>query len=149
MRAPARVLAGTAFAVARTSDGAVVTVAEGKVVVRSAHAVAQVTVAAGQQVVAPDAGPVGEIRSVDAARELAWTVGHLIFDRDRVFDAADRFNRYNETQMRIADTTLGERRISGVFDSSDPQSFVSFLESLFPVQVEHLSANEIVIRTHP
>lgn len=140
---------GTAFAVERTSDGAVVTVAEGKVVVQSAQAVAQVTLAAGQQVVAPDAGPVGDVRSVDAARELAWTVGHLIFDRDRVFDAADRFNRYNKTQMRIADPTLGERRISGVFDSSDPQSFVSFLESLFPVQVEHLSENEIVIRTHP
>src|SRR5207244_2294313 len=100
-------------------------------------------------VTAPNAGRVGAIRSVDAARELAWTIGHLIFDRDRVFDAADRFNRYNKTQMRIADATLGERRISGVFDSSDPQSFVSFLESVFAVQVEHASADEIVVRTHP
>jgi len=150
--AHATVLAtGTAFAVEHTSDAVVVTVAEGKVVVQAARNRAEpaVTLTAGQQVRAPDSKQVGEIRSVDATRELSWTRGHLIFDRDRVFEAVDRFNRYNRTRMRIADATLGERRISGVFDSSDPQSFVSFLESLFPVQVEHPSADEIVIRTDP
>lgn len=142
---------GTAFAVERAGEGVVVTVAEGKVVVQNAEHRAEpgVLLAAGQQVTAPNTGQVGEVRSVDAARELSWTLGHLIFDRDRVFDAVDRFNRYNKTQMRIADPTLGERRISGVFDSSDPQSFVSFLESVFSVQVEHPSANEVVVRTQP
>jgi transmembrane sensor len=142
---------GTAFAVERAREAVVVTVAEGKVVVQRPQTAGQAGVAlgAGQQVVAPDSGQVEAPRAVDAARELAWTLGHLIFDRDRVFDAADRFNRYNKTQMRIADATLGERRISGVFDSADPQSFVNFLESVFPVQVERPSVDEVVVRTQP
>ena len=139
---------GTAFAVEREGDAVVVTVAEGKVVVqgtRSAEAPG-VTLAAGQQVTAQRSGRVGAVRSVDSARELAWTIGHLIFDRDSVFDAARRFNRYNTTQLRIADTALGERRISGVFDSSDPQSFAIFLESVFAARVERPSADEIVVK---
>jgi transmembrane sensor len=142
---------GTAFAVERESEGVVVTVAEGKVVVQGAQidratgAAQAVALAAGEQVTAPRAGPVGAIRLVDAARELSWTIGHLIFDRDSVFDAASRFNRYNKTQLRIADAALGERRISGVFDSSDPQSFVSFLESALGARVARPSANEVVL----
>jgi transmembrane sensor len=150
---------GTAFAVEHEGGAVVVTVAEGKVAVQGARpslnpfagarpVVARgVTLAAGEQVTAPRTGELGSIRSVDTARELAWTVGHLIFDRDSVFDAVNRFNRYNRTQMRIADAALGERRISGVFDSSDPQSFVSFLESVFAVRAERPAADQIVIST--
>jgi transmembrane sensor len=150
---------GTAFAVERAGETVVVTVAEGKVAVQRARpsrnpfgeatlvGVHGVTLAAGEQVTAPSAGELGAIRSVDSARELAWTYGHLIFDRDSVFEAAKRFNRYNRTQIEIADASLGERLISGVFDSSDPQSFVSFLQSVFDVHVEHPSTDQIVIGT--
>jgi transmembrane sensor len=151
---------GTAFAVERSGQTVVVTVAEGTVAVQRARPSLNpfgeakpveapgVTLAAGEQVAAPSAGELGTIHSVDTARELAWTYGHLIFDRDSVFEAAGRFNRYNRTQIQIADATLGERVISGVFDSSDPQSFVSFLQSVFDVHVEHPSADQIIIGTH-
>src|SRR5262249_28590943 len=67
---------GTAFAVERAGDGVVVTVAEGKVVVQSVRTPqgSGITLAAGEQVTAPRTGPVGAAHSVDAARELAWTL---------------------------------------------------------------------------
>jgi transmembrane sensor len=148
---------GTAFAVDRGANTVVVTVAEGSVAVRRtrpplnpfAEAVPvdtrAVAVAAGEQVAVPRAGGSTATHPVDTTRELAWTVGHLIFDHDRVLDAANRFNRYNRTQIRIADEVIANKRISGVFDSSDPQSFVSFIASIFAVRVERTADEQIVI----
>lgn len=150
---------GTAFAVERRGEAAVVTVTEGSVSVRRtrpalnpyADAIPAGTpayaVAAGEQLVAPRAGAFTAAHVVDTTRELAWTVGHLIFDHDRVQDAADRFNRYNRTQIRIADEAIGSLRVSGVFDTSDPQSFVSFMESVFAVRAERTADGQIVVES--
>lgn len=129
---------GTAFSVRREQQGAVVTVLEGRVSVTdtashaatSARPVTTILVGANEQLRVPESGAVSPVRQVNATVEVAWTVGELIFDDQPVEDVVRRFNAYNRTQIVIDDPQLGARRISGVFRASDPQSFVSFLQSV-------------------
>ncbi len=146
---------GTAFGVEHNGDSVIVTVEEGRVAVL--HAVAQavptnpptpdteVSLGANQQIVVPHAGPVGVVRVVDSRRELAWADGRLIFDQDSMAEVVQRFNRFNRVQMQLVDPKLAAKRVSAVFNASDPEAFVLFLESVANVRIARPSADLILI----
>jgi transmembrane sensor len=163
---------GTAFGVERQPQGVLVTVAEGRVGVSSRQQVGggetaggasdsssgamgkaaekqpvkvkEVLLTAGQQVrMAP--GSAQPVRAVDSDRELAWAKGRLIFDNETVAEAVEAFNRYNRVQLKVADEALGSRPVSGVFDASDPQSFIAFLQTVTSVHVTQI-AGEITMQ---
>lgn len=144
---------GTAFGVRREGQGAVVTVLEGKVSVThapsgssaSVSTNAPVLVAANEQVRVPERGAVGPVRQVDASAEAAWTSGELVFDDQTVEAVVRRFNAYNRMQIVIDDPQLGARRVSGVFRTSDPESFVSFLESVVDLSAVRVDDQHIRI----
>lgn len=128
---------GTQFGVTRRGNQVVVTVAEGQVAVarcalaarnrepagaiRPAQTAGHVTVAAGEQV---RIAPFGALtpKAVDTQRELAWAQKQLIFRGDTLVDAASEFNRRNNVQIEIQDTTPATR-ISGIFLADDPETF--------------------------
>ncbi len=162
---------GTQFGVEQTREGIVVTVAEGKVAVVPAAAraddsgnhrthpdgrssgaglaaTAEVLLSAGQQVIVPRRGPAEAVRAVDTDRELAWVVGRLVFDNESVADVVDEFNRYNVVQLHVASRELAQRSISGVFDASEPESFIGFMQSVAPVNV-HRAGQDITIALAP
>jgi transmembrane sensor len=137
---------GTSFAVDRGKQGTTVTVAEGKVTVSNAVSGTAVTqsaeseltstvLTARQQLTVPVSGRPKKVRQVDPARELAWAEGRLVFDETPVASALEQFNRYNRLQLRVTDATLGATPITGVFDASEPESFVRFLETVRDVDV--------------
>jgi transmembrane sensor len=155
---------GTAFGVERAKQGILVTVAEGKVGVfvseisapvlpalpitsqeLPSHAPKEVLLTAGQQVRAPSTGSVGPIRKVDSERELAWAKGRLVFDDETVAEAVDEFNRYNRVQLRVANDALALRTVSAIFDASDPESFLAFLQTDGAVRITR-SESEIVMQ---
>jgi transmembrane sensor len=157
---------GTAFAVERASDRVVVTVAEGKVAVfptRSAATAADpaavrnesssqagpsspaIDLTVNEQLAVRSSGGVEPVREVDSARALAWAEGRLIFQNDSVAQAVREFNRYNRIQLAVSEPALAERRISGVFSASDPESFVAFLESAAGVHVRRDASSTITI----
>lgn len=150
---------GTAFGVDQQSQGIVVTVVEGKVAVLSsepdpfgAHAQESVGRGAGplfltsdQQVTVPRSGPIETVRSVDSRRELAWAEGRLVFRNYTVATIIEEFNRYNRVQLEVTDPALAERTVSGVFNASDPESFISFLQSVVPLSVLHQDERTITI----
>jgi transmembrane sensor len=123
---------GTAFGVEQRSREVIVTVAEGKVTVVSESASPVATTApmlhADQQMVIT-AGVSGPVRDVDSTRELAWAKGRLIFNHQTVAEVVPQFNHYNRVQLRVQAPQIAARRISGVFDAADPESFVAFLEA--------------------
>src|SRR5262249_39602471 len=90
---------------------------------------------AGQQVAVPGTGRMGTVRKVDSERELAWASGRLVFEHTTIDEVVQTFNRYNRLQLTVVDRALGQRQISGVFDASDPESFLAFLTSVTPVRV--------------
>jgi transmembrane sensor len=138
---------GTTFGVERR-DGAnvVVTVVEGTVAVTHGSgrsriigaartALPPLALRAGQQAVVNPTAGVESVRKVDSGDELAWAVGRLEFQDWTVAEVIARFNRHNQLQVRVSDPVLAQRRVSGVFEISDPESFVSFIQSQTPVRV--------------
>ena len=141
---------GTRFNVYRQSELTVVTVVEGLVAVkRSDAAVASslpaaddaarlpvFELASGDQVAIPAAGEIAMPTTVDADKAIAWTERRLVFDGDSLATVARELNRYNRDQLVIADATLAEQPISGVFDANDPATLLSFLETVGGLRVE-------------
>jgi transmembrane sensor len=85
------------------------------------------------------------LRHVDSERELAWARGRLVFDNATVAFAVEEFNRYNRVQLHVADGTLASRPVSAVFDASDPESFVAFIQTVASVNVIRTDAVDITI----
>jgi transmembrane sensor len=167
---------GTQFGVEEAREGVVVTVAEGKVAVlpRDASAApdtvsrnpghdeagrgalsptagrspAELLLSAGQQVIVPRRGPAEAVRTVDTDRELAWVAGRLVFDNESVGDVVEEFNRYNVVQLHVASPGLAQRSVSGVFDASEPESFIRFMQSVAPVNVRR-AGQDITIALAP
>jgi transmembrane sensor len=141
---------GTEFGVEQRADTLVVTVAEGRVAVTqntlptllfSAPRVSGTAVAveAGEQLAIPHAGKSGSVRKFDNAEPLDWAKGRLVFNNDTIRWILERFNQYNRVQMTVTDPTIAERRISGSFDASDPESLLKFLRSCLPVTITRTS----------
>jgi transmembrane sensor len=149
---------GTAFGIEHRDDSVIVTVEEGRVAVTQAPtepsrsvartpAVAEISLDADQQIIVPPGGPMGPVHKVDSRRQLAWADGHLVFDHDSVAAAVQQFNRFNRIQIKVLDPKVAARPVSAVFNVSDPQAFVTFLESVANVRVTNPSPNIIVIES--
>ncbi|WP_222877196.1 FecR family protein [Terrihabitans soli] len=118
---------GTVFAVRETGEGAVVTVLESRVAVAFADGGPRRELAPGQQV-----RPLGgghEITNIDADAATAWRRGKLIFADRPLGSVVEELNRYHMGRIQIVDPALNSRRVSGVFDTSDPLAVVAALEA--------------------
>ena len=153
---------GTVFGVEHDDGSIIVTVEEGRVAVAESvetstqtHssgepalqsvAVTEISLGANQQIIVPPAGPLSAIRQVDSRRELSWAEGRLVVDNESVADVVRQFNRFNRVQIKVTDPALAARSVTAVFDATDPEAFITFLESVADVRVTRSSSNEILI----
>lgn len=146
---------GTRFNVYRQSSRTIVTVVEGRVDVsrpapptarrQGTGAVAELPVvrlAVGDQVAVSSGGTISLPAAVDTQKAIAWTDRRLVFDGDTLATVAQELNRYNRQQLTIADATLAQQAISGVFNANDPQTLFAFLEAVGGLRVETDPAGE-------
>jgi transmembrane sensor len=133
---------GTVFNVRAESEQTAVAVLEGHVEVRELarpHAalgsLAQIQLRAGQQAavkpaggIVPDAGPPIE-------RVTEWTHRRLVFREEPLSEVVAEFNRYHRKPIRIETRALAGLRISGTFDSSDPNSLLEYFQRFENVRV--------------
>lgn len=77
---------------------------------------------------------VSAARPVDAMAALAWTRGQLVFDAASLADVVAALNRYRKTPVELADPSLANVRISGVFLIGDENVALQALESVAPVE---------------
>jgi transmembrane sensor len=135
---------GTRFSVYRSQSGTIVTVAEGRVLVRDRLAVAgesngaadphdAVEVIPGIQAEAQPGHHV-QMRRANVASTFAWREHRLVFDAEPLATVVEEFNRYNSPPLVISDPHLREQHISGVFGANDPESLLDFL-----VKVDHIA----------
>jgi transmembrane sensor len=112
---------GTRFIVERLPDAVEVTVTEHRVEVAAAPAAGPVDAAVlspGQSVrYGQDAG-LGPVEDVSLDHVAARRRGRLVFDRAPLSEVVAALNRYRHGRIVVADTALGGRRVSGVFDTS-------------------------------
>lgn len=122
---------GTRFDVRRDGGGATVTLVRGAVEVRQTASGKSSQVwrlAPGQRVAtrAAAAAP----RPVDVESATSWTSGRLIFRATPLREAVAEFNRYERHKIEVADSSVGDELISGVFAVGDPNTFVGFVAEL-------------------
>ena len=146
---------GTQFDVYRKTDGTIVTVVEGRVVIlkeghpsgpkhegqRGLRGLAPGTEGAdfaqqeGEGAIFLNAGEQITVSPKTARKTLhpnlagatSWTQRQLVFDSASSADVAEEFNRYNERKLVIDASALDTLHISGVFSSTDPASLIRFL----------------------
>ena len=135
---------GTAFSVRIREDNRVeVVVTEGRVAVGtpSVETTDQPTLPTSAAAVS-----VGEVAAIthgrvsvkrmrpdEIARKLAWTMGKVSFQGETLTEAAGELNRYNLRHLVVADPSIRQISMGGVFTATDPDSFVEALERTFHV----------------
>lgn len=136
---------GTRFNVYRQEEETVLTVVEGEVAVLNAEQAGVVTTlpespikaTAGQQVVIENAsGAVTQELIPEAGPAIAWTKRKLVFNAVPLIEVAEEFNRYNRRPLRIDDSGLANRPITGIFNAHDADLLAAFLANQPGVVVE-------------
>ena len=88
---------------------------------------------------------VTSIRDVDAAAEVSWRTGILEFDDIPLSEAVSRFNQSAKIAIVLADPSLGEYRVSGVFRSDNPTGFARALAPVYPVRVQQQTSGDVIL----
>lgn len=148
---------GTQFNVYRQSDGATVSVLEGRVQIggdaSGASDAAEVSVpagvtrlAAGEEARIDEKGRIQAESKADVERSTAWRQRRLIFKQDSLGTIVTEFNRYNRVpQFKLIGTRVSTRRYSGAFNVDDPESLSELLASEPDLLVQR-SGDEILVR---
>lgn len=147
---------GTRFNVYRQAEETVLTVVEGEVAVLNAEQSGRVatlpeppiTVTAGQQVAIENAsGALTQEEIPEASPAIAWTERKLVFNAVPLIEVAEEFNRYNRRRLRIDDSGLAKRPITGVFNAHDADLLAEFLANQPGVVVEQRDGSIHVLGT--
>lgn len=134
------VAVGTAFNVEKLGPKILVTLIQGRVVVK-ADAAGPIHLTAGQEMVAiGNRLPVLQRADLDAA--TAWESGHLIFRGESLGDAVQRMNRYTHNPITVS-PAAASFPISGVFGAGDIGTFVNAVTAYFPVDATTDAQNRI------
>jgi transmembrane sensor len=152
---------GTAFSVQAKADAVDVVVTEGRVAVERTTplsgrpawpATAPVLVGAGDRLLVPAAIVPGERLQVQAlppaeiARRLAWRGPRIELAGTPLRAAVELFNRESHVQLRIADASLADLRLSGVFRADNAEGFARLLEANYEVRTQR-RGDEIELRS--
>lgn len=141
---------GTEFAVRHTGDTVKVAVLSGKVLVESAASdphYEPVTLTSGEAAEAS----LQSIRRIATTQTkikqaLSWRDDILVFDSTPLAEAAAQFNRYNKTQLVIADKRIGELRVGGSFPTTDVESFVRVAQHILKLHSERRGDSTVLTR---
>jgi transmembrane sensor len=153
---PRQVIAvGTAFNVRLQDNDVRVTLVEGKVRVMRTRAADSgesvleptgpaVMLVAGSSLMAEANAP-DRVERLDADRATSWRNGKLVFDGERLADVVAEMNRYSHETLEIADPTLKDRKVSGVFEPTEGHAFAKALEAYGIAKATQETANRIVL----
>ncbi len=134
---------GTAFDVAFTERTAAVEVAEGSVTV--AHGGTETRLKAGQGAIVDRSS--GEIRrvAVDPLDVGAWRHGRLVVGDRMLSTVVDAIRRHHPGVILLSDHALAEKRVTGVYDLSDPERALRALVGPYGGTVRRLTPYLLVV----
>lgn len=124
---------GTRFQVRHRSDGAAVTLLEGRVRVDRGGVSRVLEV--GEQALFAAAGGI-DVQTVDLEEATSWSRGWMVFRGQSLGYVVDEVNRYAEHKIRIADPDLADLELSGNFYLGDSASMVAAMSVVLPLRVE-------------
>ena len=81
---------------------------------------------------------------VDVEKQVSWRTGRLIFSDEPLGDVVEELNRHSDRKIVLADPTLADLRVSGVFRAGAVGSFVTAVDAAFPIAAES-RGDEVVL----
>ena len=138
---------GTAFDVRRLGDDVTVTVLRGRVAVQGTNG-AHATLGPEEQV-RTHAGALHPVTSARSADATAWREGRMVFQHTPLAEVAAEIARYSGRPVRLADASLAELEVSGVYRTANADALLALLPSFLPLRVEAGHGGERVLRALP
>jgi len=90
-------------------------------------------------------GQISPVHALDLAQAQGWTQGRLIVHDWRLPQLLAEMNRYSETKLEIGDPALQDIRISGVFRTNDPQTFLKVMRQGWAIRARRVSDTQLVL----
>ena len=160
---------GTQFNVRMSSDSTLVSVVEGTVEVRDdtpgaqaaavVGAASAVRITTGEEASITPVGPlaskkrlaVAKIAASSPQRSTSWTRGRIEFENTPLVDVLSEFQRYRDVRIVIDDESIRQLKLTGSFDSHDPDSALAYIATLPGIAVEEVDAHtfRVLHRNHP
>ncbi len=138
------VATGTKFDVRIEDHGERVSLIEGRIIVyadslaleeEGSHETSAVrSLNAGEQVQVSQ-GQVSRPVDIDQAVVSAWQHGQLIARDMTLAEVVEEYNLYAAHPIRVVDPALARMRIGGVFNVSDSETFLAFLQATLGVEI--------------
>ncbi len=106
-----------------------------------------VELAAGQRVVADQAGHIGPVASVPTSAIASWRDGRLSFDQTPLAQAIAEFERYGRTGLVVRDPAVAALPVGGSYSLRNFQRFADALPQVLSVRlVRRGDVTEVVAR---
>ena len=145
---------GTAFNIYRSQENQIeVAVIEGVVRVSESKGSAVAAprskmLVANQAVVVSSASGLVDA-SLKTEQAPAWRQQQIIFDDASVTQAAASLNRYRQDKIMVADQSQSNRRISGIFSTSEPQQTLFAVAEAFELEVSQQADHWLLSPPNP
>jgi len=109
---------------------------EGAVNVTNANRISLETASmvAGEVLQAAPSAPM-RVRPGDPELLTSWRTGVLVFNDRRLGEAVEEMNRYTTHPIVLADESSRDLRVSGVFNTSDPEHFAETIAETFSLRL--------------
>jgi len=130
---------GTSFSVGAYDNRTLqVTVREGVVQINAPGAAVPVPVRAGSRATVLTGGRlfVEMLTAQQVEQDLAWRSGHIFFRHQTLAAAASKFRRYSDTQIVVADPSVANKTVTGMFVATDPASFAHAVAVSLDLKIE-------------
>jgi transmembrane sensor len=75
-----------------------------------------------------------QLSDQELQRRLAWRMGLIVFEGETLRQVLSEMNRYSHRRFVVTDPELADRRIVGVFPTSDTQTFVQGMRATLGVE---------------
>jgi transmembrane sensor len=134
---------GTSFDIAMSAGGAQVSVTEHKVIVAAAGGTA--IVEQGQQLSYHPDLPALAAHPADVEDEAAWRRGYLIFHDKPLSDVVAAINRHFHGHVLIMTPSIRDRKINGLFRTSDPLESIRAIELSLGIRATYLGNYLVVL----
>ncbi len=135
---------GTRFLVSREDNEVRVTLSEGSVRIENGAGAARMLEPGDQALFEPSAGMI-RIQRVDLDVATSWTRGRLDFRDVRLVDAITQANRHGVDSIKLADSALGELRVSGNFRVGDNEGMANAFAAALALRVDPQSDGSFLL----
>jgi transmembrane sensor len=100
---------------------------------------------AGQMMTYNAATILSEPVAADIQTFAVWRNRKLIFRNTPLSEVVRELERYHPVHIRLADSSLNNLTLGGVFDSNDLERFLTTLEAVLPVEVKRDNNGDVLI----